>query len=818
MAKFDLRFGASARFLSAGLLVLASAAALAQAPAGRLTVRVDRPGPKISPTFYGLMTEEINHAYDGGLYAELIRNRTFMDSDAEPVHWSLVQEPGASGAVALVPNTPVPGTALTRSLELTASSASPQSRVGVANDGYWGIPALPHTTYRVELWAAAASNGPMPLTLELQGADSKPLASAKIVVSGGWRRYEATFRTGALAPSKDNRFVIAETRPGAVRLAGVSLFPPTYHNRPNGDRIDLMEKLGELSPRFLRLPGGNYLEGDTLATRFDWKKTIGDRWGRPGHQGPWGYRSSDGLGLLEYLEWCEDLHMQPVLAVFAGYALRGEHVEPGDALRPYVQDALDEIEYVTGGTGTRWGAERARDGHPKPFPLTYVEIGNEDWFDRSGSYDGRFAQFHDAIKAKYPRLQLIATMPVKSRAADVVDDHYYRTAAAMERDAGHYDKIPRTGPKIFVGEWASTQGSPTPNFRAALGDAAWLTGLERNSDLVVMESYAPLLVNVNYGAAQWGTNLIGYDALTSFGSPSFYVQSMFGQNAGDVVLPVDLAVTPPVEKAPAPHGKAGVGTWQSEAEYRDVTVTHDGQTVALNDPADWALGRGHWSAEGGDLKQDNPRTRDAHALAGDANWTDYTLHLQARKLGGSEGFLILFHAQDPQNYWQWNVGGWNDTRSAVQRTEDGEAEEVGEATSDTVEPNRWYDVRLEVRGGQIRGYLDGRLVTQVSETAATAVDPIFATASRDAKTGDVILKVVNVSGSALPLEVNLEGVGHVAPEARGWTISGTPDDVNTVAEPTKVAPKPIRLTDAAPRFVHEFPAYSVTVVRFKTRE
>ena len=186
--------------------------------------------------------------------------------------------------------------------------------------------------------------------------------------------------------------------------------------------------LAAMHPAFLRFPGGNYLEGNTIPERFDWKKTIGPLVDRPGHASPWRYHSSDGMGLLEFLEWCEDLKMQPLLAVYAGYSLQQQHVNPGPDLEPYVQDALDEIEYVTGDASTKWGAERVKDGHPAAFPLTYVEIGNEDQFDRSKSYDGRYAQFYDEIKKKYPQLQLIATTIVKNHVMDMVDDHYYRRA------------------------------------------------------------------------------------------------------------------------------------------------------------------------------------------------------------------------------------------------------------------------------------------------------------------------------------------------------------------------------------------------------
>jgi alpha-L-arabinofuranosidase len=504
-----------------------------------LQIDANHPGAKINPLFYGLMIEEISHSLDGGLYAELIQNRVFKDNPTTPVHWSLVEDGGGAGSFALDDAQPVRDTALTNSLRVSVSRGS---RVGVANDGYWGIPVMPHITYRASLWAKAAAGFSGPLTLGVESSDGKTIyASAQVPkITTDWAKYTVLLKTASVQPTEKGRFVISTGSSGTFWLNQVSLFRPTYHNRPNGNRIDLMEKLEALKPAFLRMPGGNYLEGKTLDQRFEWKKTIGPLEQRPGHEGTWDYRSDDGLGLLEFLEWCEDLRMQPVLAVHAGYALNVTHINPGPELVSYVQDALDEIQYVTGGPDTLWGARRAADGHPAPFPLQYVEIGNEDFFDITGSYDGRFTQFYDAIKAAYPNLKLIATTRVTSRTPDLIDDHFYDTPRAMARNSNHYDSYSRTAPKIFVGEWASQEGGPTPNLYAALGDAAWLAGLERNSDVVTLEAYAPLLVNVNPGAFQWPTNLIGYDALRSYGSPSYYMQVMFDKYHGDVVLPTIL--------------------------------------------------------------------------------------------------------------------------------------------------------------------------------------------------------------------------------------------------------------------------------------
>jgi alpha-N-arabinofuranosidase len=312
-------------------------------------------------------------------------------------------------------------------------------------------------------------------------------------------------------------------------------------DRVNGNRTDIMEKLAAMRPSFLRFPGGNYLEGNRIETRFDWKKMIGPLVDRPTHPSTWSYHSTDGMGLLEFLEWCEDLRMQPLLAVYGGYSLGGQIVKPGPDLEPYVQDALDEIEYVTGGADTKWGAVRAQNGHPEPFPLHYVEVGNEDNFDKAKTYDGRYAQFYKAIKAKFTSLEIIATMPVTGITPDVVDDHYYKREQGMFELVKHYDQVDRKGPKIFVGEWATREGSPTPNFGSALGDAAFLTGLERNSDLVIMAAYAPLFVNVNPGGMQWSSDLIGYDALNSYGSPSYYTQVMFASCLGDHIASSELS-------------------------------------------------------------------------------------------------------------------------------------------------------------------------------------------------------------------------------------------------------------------------------------
>jgi alpha-L-arabinofuranosidase len=797
----------------------------AHADPGTLNVDLQHPGIKISPTFYGMMTEEINHSYDGGLYGELIQNRAFNDSPDQPVHWSLVKSGVGDGNIALDSSVP-DNTALKKSLKVSITAFGPQARAGVANDGFWGIPVYPNSEYHASLYAKTGGDLIGPLTVSIESPDgSTTYATADTApIDSQWKKYNVVLKTGKAGPTANARFVVSAAGMGTFSLDFVSLFPPTFNNRPNGNRIDLMQMLGDLHPSFLRFPGGNYLEGDTVDERFAWKNTIGDLEQRPGHQGPWRYRSSDGLGLLEFLDWCEDLHMQPVLAVFAGYALRGHHVTAGADLQPFVQEALDEIEYCTGDASTKWGQERAKDGHPDPFKIQYVEIGNEDQFDRNhGNYDARFAQFYDAIKAKYPTLQLIATTPVQSRTPDVIDDHYYRSSRAMERDVHHYDKTDRNGPKIFVGEWATTEGRPTPNFGAGLADAAWLTGLERNSDIVVMNCYAPLLVNVNISASQWGTNLIGYNAISSFGSASYCAQRMFAQNLGDTELPVDISEQKPDQPPPpplAPAGGVGVATWNTEAQFKDIKVTKGDQVLFQSDFSQntdgWRARGGDWSVADGALTQTSDAT-NCRMTTGDSAWADYTFSLKARKTSGREGFLVMFHVRGRNDLIWWNVGGWGNTRSQLEKISDGQNSNLGASAPVTIDDNRWYDVRIELSGTDIKCYLDDKLITEATDTPPTPVPAIFATASRVDSTGQVILKVVNVSASPQNLQINLQGATDVSKDAHLILLTGKPGDMNTIDAPRKIAPRESDLNDASASFAHEFPAYSVSVLKLTAK-
>jgi alpha-N-arabinofuranosidase len=602
-------------------------------------------------------------------------------------HWFLVTSNDAEGTAVTDTTDPINTTALTTSLKLTISKVPSGGRVGVSNDGYWGIPVKSNWTYQCSFYAKASDGFSGPLTVAIESNDGATVYASNAVpaITNTWKCYHVTMKTGDVKPTADTRFVISADSKGSVNFNQVSLFPPVFKQRigaalgdrpVTGFRVDIMELLNDMNPAYLRFPGGNYIEGLNFANRFNWKTMIGPWEERPGHQSPWGYRSSDGLGLLEFLEWCEELNMEPVVGVYAGLHLDGgRDIRTGDALKPFIQDALDEIEYITGDVSTEWGARRAKDGHPAPFKLTYIEIGNEDWLNNgTRSYqgpEGRYALFYNAIKAKYPNLQVIATVdPLVPH--DIIDNHHYMSPYTAIRNAHLYDDANRNGPKIFEGEWASQERGAarglTPSFQCALSDAAFLTGLERNADIVIMTCYAPLFTRVNPGGSQWRTNLIGYNSLTSFGSPSYYVQKMFFNAKGDQVLPITEIIPQTIPAAlstpePAPAGPFG-------------------------------------------------RRRPP-------------------------------------------------------------------------------------------------------ETPPSPNEPLFACASREDASGDIILKVVNIFDADQTLTVELVGTD-IQSVATGEVMEGERDDINSVDNPFHTVPKSIIVTDASANWTHTFPGQSISVIRFKT--
>jgi alpha-L-arabinofuranosidase len=435
-----------------------------------------------------------------------------------------------------------------------------------------------------------------------------------------------------------------------------------------------------------------------------------------------------------------------------------------------------------------------------------MEIGNENG---GAAYRERYALFYDAIKAKYPQMHLVAdewSGTPKNRPIEIVDEHYYSTPEFFMANAGRYDSYDRAGRKVYVGEYAVTQGCGQGNLRAAIGEAAFMTGMERNSDVVLMASYAPLFANVHY--KKWNPDLIDFDSSRAYGIPSYYVQQMFSANRGDVVLPV--TVTAPEVTPAARSGAIGVGTWRTQAEFKDMKVTRGDETLFAYDPADgthgWRLHGGDWAVEGGVLQQKG-LAENVRAFNGDPAWTNYTYSLKARKLGGAEGFLIPFLVKDEEAKAWWNIGGWGNVRHGIEL--DGIA---GADVPGSIETGRWYDIRIEVKGANVKCYLDGKLIHDVSYQATK---PLYAVASLARRANEVILKVVNVSASDLETDLRLEGA-NIRPTATAIVLaSDRPEDENSLEQPAKVKPVTNKLNDAGAAFRHTFPANSVTVLRLR---
>ncbi|MEO8370753.1 MAG: alpha-L-arabinofuranosidase C-terminal domain-containing protein [Candidatus Solibacter sp.] len=523
-----------------------------------IAVQVNRPGAAVSPTLFGLFFEDINFAADGGLYPELVKNRSFEFT--EPLAgWSRpMTAEGQLIALAeggLNENNP-------HYLRMRSEGAS---GFGITNGGFRGIGVEAGKEYVFSAWVRTPGGaGPKSLRGALLGGGGGrgggKLGEATLTgFSGQWKRYEAVLKAATTTPNA--RLQVSVSEPGDLDIDMVSLFPKdTWKGRPNGLRRDLVQLLADMKPGFLRFPGGCIVEGRRLALRYQWKKTVGDvserrsiinRWSDENARVAPDYFQSFGLGFYEYFQLSEDIGASPLPILNCGMACQFNSSEMAamDQLDEYVRDALDLIEFANGGTDTAWGGLRARLGHPAPFNLKMIGIGNEQW---GKAYVDRYKVFSAAIKAKYPAIQLITSAgPSPSGAqfdflwgemrklkADLVDEHYYQPPQWFLDNSHRYDNYDRNGPKVFAGEYAAHTPEKRNTWGAALAEAAFMTGLERNSDVVQMASYAPMLAHVD--AWQWAPDLIWFDNLKSFGTPSYYVQKLFAANLGNRILPVTV--------------------------------------------------------------------------------------------------------------------------------------------------------------------------------------------------------------------------------------------------------------------------------------
>ncbi|KPI16370.1 alpha-L-arabinofuranosidase domain protein [Actinobacteria bacterium OK074] len=824
--------------LTAGALLLASVSLPAPAGAAASADRADRAdsavtdyaitvdpkatGATIDDTMYGVFFEDINRAADGGLYPELVQNRSFEYAPADNSSYTPLTSWTTTGTAQVLDDAGRLNSRNRNYLSLDAGSA-------VTNSGYnTGLSVERGKVYDFSVWARA--DAATSLTVTLQDADGTLAAGRRVAVRGTWAKYTARFT--ASRTSTTGRLTVATE--GPVALDMVSLLPKDTY-KGHGLRTDLAEKIAALHPGFVRFPGGclvntGSMEGYDEASgyqrkrSYQWKDTIGPVEQRATNANFWGYNQSYGLGYYEYLQFAEDIGAMPLPVVPALVTGCGQNkaVDDDALLKRHIQDTLDLIEFANGPVTSEWGHKRAAMGHPKPFHLTHIEVGNEE--NLPTEFFARFQQFRTAIAATYPDITVISNSgPDDSGSTfdtawqlnrdanvDMVDEHYYNSPQWFLQNNDRYDSYDRTGPKVFLGEYAS--GGNT--FKNALAEAAYMTGLERNADVVELASYAPLLANEDY--VQWRPDMIWFNNHASWGSADYEVQKLFMNNVGDRVVPSTATTTPDVSGPIT--GAVGLSTWATSAAYDDVEVTDaDGNSLLSDDfggdAARWThTGGGSWSVEDGQYVQSDTAAENTMVSAGDPSWHDYDLHVKATKKAGKEGFLVAFGVKDTGNYYWWNLGGWNNTQTAVEQAVDG-GKSTLVAKPGTIETGRAYDVDVKVRGRQVTLYLDGQ--EWGSFTDDKPAEPFRQVVTRDARTGDLLVKVVNAQSAAARTAIDLGGA-KVAPTARVTTLAAAPDAVNTETA-TAVAPVTSTVDSVADRFTYTFPANSVTFLRIRQR-
>jgi alpha-L-arabinofuranosidase len=802
-------------------MALISGTAFAAEPAITWSVDVSGKGPEVSPTMHGIFFEDINYAGDGGLYAELVENRSFEHRDAMHA-WREEKRGSASGTQALADAAPIhPNNPHFLRLNVTTAGDG----YGVSNLGYGGIPVAAGGEYRFAIHARGVDGYKGGLKVRLESPAGKTLGEGTIdQLASTWQRH--TLMLTSTETDAAARLVVLADKAGKLDIDMVSLFPKnTWNNRENGLRADLVKLLADMKPGFMRFPGGCIVEGNDLPNAYRWKDTVGPVWERKQNWNRWiqndpkrpdhHYHQTYGLGFFEFFQLCEDIGAAPVPVLNCGMSCQyqAKQLVPMQELDPWVQDALDLIDFANGPITNKWGRLRADMGHPEPFGLKHLGVGNEQW---GANYFERYMVFYTALKARHPEITLITTSGPgvddgnwkfawdkfrNGTPAEIVDEHYYRPPAWFLEHAGRYDAQDRNGPKVFAGEYAAHRKDRKSALDAAICEAAFMTGLLRNADVVRMSCYAPLLARE--GFVQWTPDLIWFDATKVMPTPSYHIQAMYAKNRPDRMLP---SVFENNKAGPETKGRVGVGTWLTQAEFKDVVVK-DGNRVLFQSGKGmdgWDRKTGQWSARDGVLKQDG-NEEGAIMLAGDPSWKNYTLSLKARKTGGSEGFLILFSSADEKDRSWWNIGGWGNTGHALEI----EGKEYTHM-SGTIENNRWYDIRVEVSGDEVRCYLDNKLMHRVIRDSKPKV---FAAAGIDKKAGELILHAANPSGEAREVSINLRG-WKSEKQAHGQILtSASPDDINTLAEPNHVAPKDVTVPLSGGIIRYTLPAWSHTVLR-----
>ena len=811
------------QFLAATLMVMTHTVN------GQVVINIDanQRGPMVSPTHYGIFYEDINHAADGGLYAELIRNRSFED-DTTPCNWYSVGD----ATIALVQD------GLLNDVQHNALNVTiVNNGDGVRNEGYWGINAVKGREYKLSFWAKSDNKYKGVLTARLQSTAGHTLGETdvKVSLSKEWKKYTASIIATGDDPKAE--FTLLADKPGEFQLDVVSLFPPTFKNRENGMRPDLAGMLADMNPTFMRFPGGCFVEGqESPDNAFRWKRTIGPIEQREGHKNVnWGYRTSDGIGFHEYLQLAEDLGAKPLFVVNVGIWHGG--CTPYNQIGEWIEECLDALEYANGDVTTKYGRMRADNGHPEPFNLEYIEIGNENYnfnmddnSDQSDHYPERYIQFYNAIKEKYPNVKCIGN--VESWATDhpswrndypvdIVDEHYYRNPKWFADRFNKYDDYDRDKHLIYVGEYAVTSNfGNIGNLNAALGEAVYMMGMENNSDVVVMNSYAPIFVNEN--DARWRPDMIRFNSSQVMGTPSYYVQQLFANNIGTQVVKTDWTydLTKPhsAEEETQHPVHVGLATWDTDVTYRDPQLIVEGKTVDISDYKTWSKVSGDWNISAAGITQSSGKQPAMIVCPENIEADKYTFKVQAKKNSGAEGFMAMFGYKDRDNYQWFNIGGWTNTQNNVEQAIGGGRVTLCKGHRFSVEDDRWYDLRVEVDGDSINCYLDGKLDLSCKSMNDNPNEGVYASTTMDDVTKTMIVKIVNLGDGHADGVINLSNCTIDTTKNDALQLirlsSESGNDENTISAPNRISPvkADIKAGNSNEVLFH-VPAYSINIVR-----
>jgi beta-glucosidase len=779
-------------------------------------IDVDKPTVELSPHLYGLFFEDINYAADGGLYAELIQNRSFeYHPRSNPEHtslyaWEKVERDGARATLAVSDERPLNA----NNRHYLEIAITEPGRAGVSNAGFDGIRLDTGARYDVAFYARVTDwSGPASVTLTLELPDGMSAGSLTIDGIGGeWKKFEGQLVSTQTADRA--RFVVTTTGRGTLTLDMVSLFPEdTWRGRKYGLRKDLVQALADLRPRFLRFPGGCIAHGHGLANLYRWKDTVGDVAERKPNWNLWGYHQTYGLGYFEYFQLCEDLGALalPVVPVGVSCGFRGLECVPMDQLQPHIQDVLDLIEFANGPADSPWGSVRARMGHPEPFNLRYVCLGNEE--HDTPEVRARFPHFVRALREAHPEIEIIGNSGLSASIPlyDLMtreqvyssDEHCYELPEWFLHNQHRFDSFDPRKPKIFVGEYASW-GNCVFN---AIAEAAYLTGVERNGDIVDMAAYAPLLARA--GRTQWNPNLIYFDQRKVLRTANYYVQQLFAQNKGDVALANTLSVTGTLPARPT-RGHLGVGSARSAVEIASITVND--RPAGLNA---WSDKSGRFATVGGDAIVQSDERLDYAVLLSPAPVSDAPLlyRIRARKTSGATGGLIVvFGANaDGGGGYVWSVGEEGKPRHRLQHVlgyDHWLKQPLAEVDGPALAEKTWHDITVEIVAGRIRCAIDGEAV--IDHTLAP--HPLAVSSTLDRGANELIVKLVNPHEEPASARIALAGTPGLGRTGRLITLSGGRDEQNFFERPDAVVPVTSEI-EVADVFDHKIPAMSVQILR-----